>query len=74
MQKSKAKLKVKNENDVKFSKLPRSIQKSDNILGNTCEFQIHILLMFHCRLRKLRGVNFQTENRDFTGTRKFRIF
>ena len=34
MQKSKSK---SNENDVKSAKLPRSIQKSDNILGNTCK-------------------------------------
>ena len=37
MQKSKSKQKVTNENDVKSFKLPRSIQKSDNILGNTCK-------------------------------------
>ena len=37
MQKSKSKQKSTNDNEVKSSKLPRSIQKSDNILGNTCK-------------------------------------
>ena len=44
MQKSKSKLKVTNENDVKSSKLPRSIQKSDNILGNTCKSSFTCLI------------------------------
>ena len=53
MLKSKSKQKVTNENDVNSSKLPRSIQKSDNILGNTCkssynlyDIQVRILLIF----------------------------
>ena len=55
MQKSKSKLKVttkSNDNDVKSAKLPRSIQKSDNILGNTCKSYSFRIFIFMAQIRR----------------------